>query len=408
MFDKQVNTAYPLAFIDTNSLITACPNHSFDRLPEELIFLTLNFVPKEEWNQIQCINKLWYQIFNQKVRLLKLEDPSFSTEKKKCIAKVLGEVVKKLNFFLGDIHDQDLIDFVKVCPNLQFINLEGCSRITDEGIQFLGEHCQKLQYINLEECSNVTDKGLEFIAMNCRDLRFINLSKCEITEKSLQLLSENCHDLKSINLAWCDYCYSDGKGFGESKISDQLIISFGKHCPNLHSLDLTGFNSTDEKLRVIAENCRALRSINLYSNGLITDKGLEFFAEHCPNLISINLVGCWNLTARGILSISKHCFNLQTIELERYFDMDNYREGPDLTDEDILQFVIGCPALRTIHFEGYSFTTIGLEHIATHCDKLRFINITGPNITTDDIQSLFDRYHNLQQWKDPNEIIIQY
>jgi len=43
--------------------------------------------------------------------------------------------------------------------NLKFVNLAGCSEVTNAGVQALAEHCPGLNLVSLARCSEVTDAG---------------------------------------------------------------------------------------------------------------------------------------------------------------------------------------------------------------------------------------------------------
>lgn len=53
------------------------------------------------------------------------------------------------------------------CPNIEYLDLSECKKVTDVSIESLSRHCIKLLSLNVCSCSNITDNSLKFISDGC-------------------------------------------------------------------------------------------------------------------------------------------------------------------------------------------------------------------------------------------------
>ena len=91
-------------------------------------------------------------------------------------------------------------------------------------------------------------------------------------------------------------------------------------CPSLRSIRL-GFWSRrrmvtgmDQVLQAIAENCSSLASLAVY-NCDITDNALKVIAQKCQNVTTLNVVGCLNITEGALKEIARICHGLDNLVL---------------------------------------------------------------------------------------------
>jgi len=123
------------------------------------------------------------------------------------------------------LQDENLILFASIFPNLQ-LNLNRCSRITDQCVAQLLRRCCKIRHLNLTNCKSfkslqidfevpnlevldlthtrVHDQTLYAIAKTCRGLLKLSLQLCtNVTEKGVMHVVKNCTKLREINLDDC-------------------------------------------------------------------------------------------------------------------------------------------------------------------------------------------------------------
>jgi F-box and leucine-rich repeat protein 2/20 len=123
-------------------------------------------------------------------------------------------------------------------PNLQQLNLTGCSGMSDEGITHVLRICCNMTHLNLTSCNNVKLRGMNFevlkletfdlscssaddetlyvISRYCRGLFQLSLQYNQnVTEKGVKHVVENCTQLREIKLEGCYkvhnslVCYSE-------------------------------------------------------------------------------------------------------------------------------------------------------------------------------------------------------
>lgn len=123
-----------------------------------------------------------------------------------------------------------LINVGTCCKNLQFLNLQECTKINDKSlIIFLTSLNKKLKLLNLVGLKKITSKGVTSIADNCPELVTLNLSKCElITNKGIERIALKCSKLQALNLS------------GLNKLDEKPLCTLTNNCPYLLMLNITG------------------------------------------------------------------------------------------------------------------------------------------------------------------------
>ena len=66
---------------------------------------------------------------------------------------------------------------------LQALNLNGCSNITDAALKAMAE-CKQLHLLDLTDCKHVTDKGLKELAA-CKDLKRVSVRYCGVSKNGV-------------------------------------------------------------------------------------------------------------------------------------------------------------------------------------------------------------------------------
>lgn len=239
--------------------------------------------------------------------------------------------VKRIKLeFARDIEDKHLEIVKNMCRNsvgnLEVLNLNGCQKISDAGIDFitfnspklkdfsiywnvrvsdlgiknLVKNCKLVTNLNLSGCKNVSDESLKLIAKNYQGLLLLNITRCtKLTDGGLRTILLNCSSLQSLNL----YALSSFTDVAYQKIS--LLI-------HLQFLDLCGAqNLSDEGLSCIA-NCKSLISLNLTWCVHITDQGVISIAQGCTFLEFLSLFGIVGVTDKSLEALSRCCANTIT------------------------------------------------------------------------------------------------
>ncbi|KAK4432185.1 F-box protein [Sesamum alatum] len=235
--------------------------------------------------------------------------------------------VKHINLeFARDIEDKHLEIVKSKCgqsvKNLEVLNLNGCQKISDLGIEFITYNCSKLKVFSIYWNVRVSDLGIGNLVKNCKLVIDLNLSGCKLlnltrciklTDRGLQMILLKCSSLQSLNLyalsSFTDVAYKKISLLihlrfldlcGAQNLSDDGLSCIAK-CKNLISLNLTWcVQVTDHGIIAIAEGCRSLEFLSLFGIVGVTDKSLEALSSFCSNTITtLDVNGCIGIKRRS-------------------------------------------------------------------------------------------------------------
>nr|GMC82060.1 F-box protein At3g58530 [Ipomoea batatas] len=216
--------------------------------------------------------------------------------------------VRHINLeFAQDVEDKNLQDVRSKCgnslQNLQTLNLNGCQKISDTGIEAITSICPNLKGFSIYWNVRVTDLGIMHLVRNCKLVVDLNLSGCKnITDKSLHLIADNYQELDSLNLTRC------------IKLTDSGLQRILLKCSLLQSLNLYALSIfTDEAYKKISL-LPHLKFLDLCGAQNLTDDGLSCIAN-CKRLVSLNLTWCVRVTDVGVLAIARGCTSLELLSL---------------------------------------------------------------------------------------------
>src|SRR4029077_20779541 len=112
-----------------------------------------------------------------------------------------GDKLKCLNLGNRRIDDNQLLEFIGYCPNLQQLFIKS-DKISDKGLEHLSK-LAALQELRLEGCDQITDAGLEHLS-KLAALQKLDLTGCKkIGDDGLEHLSKLAA-LRELNLEGCD------------------------------------------------------------------------------------------------------------------------------------------------------------------------------------------------------------
>jgi F-box/leucine-rich repeat protein 2/20 len=179
--------------------------------------------------------------------------------------------------------------------------------VTDESLQVLSDNCTQLTALDLSGCPRITDTGLESLS-KCVMLRRLHLDGCnEITGDGLFSLAFGCKNLEILSLGSC--------AINNDDLEYLVYPSTGSNCSKLQKLDLHDSNVSVEGIRILC-HCTQLRSLNLSDSPNIDDNCLQCLSNHCSMLEHLNLNNCVGVTDKGILKLAKGCHQLKSIKLQ--------------------------------------------------------------------------------------------
>jgi len=222
------------------------------------------------------------------------------------------------------------LELSRGCHKLDEINLAWCSKVTDQGVDYLTAHCPALTNLDLTSTS-ITDNGMGFIAQRLTAISRLSLRHCgSITDQGVRLITARFNqNLTHLHLSRCH------------QLTDLTLESIARYCTQLLTLDMARCNNlTDSGFYTFAASCCKIQRMDLEECLNITDNSLLQLSIHCPCLKELTLSHCENLTDAGIeyLVRSEVASSLVSIELDNC---------PSLTDHTI-QLLSRCEHIKRI------------------------------------------------------------
>ncbi|KAG8367960.1 hypothetical protein BUALT_Bualt16G0127000 [Buddleja alternifolia] len=216
--------------------------------------------------------------------------------------------VKHINLeFARDIEDKHLEIVKNKCGNfvgnLEVLNLNGCQKISDTGIEFITYNCPKLKVFSIYWNVRVSDLGIRNLVKNCKLVIDLNLSGCKnVTDESLKLIAENYQGLQLLNLTRC------------IKLTDRGLETILFKCSSLQSLNLYALSSFTDAAYKKMSLLIHLQFLDLCGAQNLSDEGVSCIAN-CKNLVSLNLTWCVRVTDQGVVAIAQGCRYLEFLSL---------------------------------------------------------------------------------------------
>ncbi|KAJ8448549.1 hypothetical protein Cgig2_012193 [Carnegiea gigantea] len=196
--------------------------------------------------------------------------------------------------------------------NVEILNLNGCQKISDRGIEAIASACLNLRVFSIywNVRYNLSDKSMQLIADTYQELESLNITRCiKVSDQGLQFVLRKCSLLQSLNLyalsSLTDDAYKSISLLGRLRfldlcgaqnLSDQGVACVAI-CRNLASLNLTWcVRVTDVGVISIAEGCTSLELLSLFGIVGVTDKSLEALARSCSKTLkTLDVNGCVNI-----------------------------------------------------------------------------------------------------------------
>lgn len=138
---------------------------------------------------------------------LKEIDLTISTVTEKTLEKLkICRILKELRLPALDFPDctkETLCDLIPFLPQLQTVHLKDSPVVDDYVVSLLAKHCKRLDLLDLERCSRITDESMHHL----KDMHLtkLNLAYTKISDRGIALLenSELESHLEDLNLKFC-------------------------------------------------------------------------------------------------------------------------------------------------------------------------------------------------------------
>jgi hypothetical protein len=109
------------------------------------------------------------------------------------------------------LRGNDLAQVISRCPQLQHLNLRGCTDVGDEGVTAVGAGCPQLQHLDLAGCVGVGDEGVKAVGAGCRQLQHLYLAYCtDVGDEGVKAVGAGCPQLQNLDLRGCKSVGDEG------------------------------------------------------------------------------------------------------------------------------------------------------------------------------------------------------
>ena len=251
----------------------------------------------------------------------------------------------KISLAFCNVTQNVLFTLLTSCPNLRWLNLEGCEGINHIPLPAMKDSsCYLIEHLSLAYCCNftdlgcvtigcffgsrlchlnidgaqyVTDAGLGAILNQCTAdrLEFLALDGAEITDIGIAKLQRFNH-LKHLHISFCnkltdqslcsistlvtleELYFKKGEQFTDKGLQSMLSCLVNLVCISL----LECWETDDKCLQVISANCWQLKRFAV-TWAKVTDTGVEYIVKQCHFLHELNLTGSYVITEKPLMSL---------------------------------------------------------------------------------------------------------
>jgi len=186
--------------------------------------------------------------------------------------------LKTLNLDNSNISDRGVRYFATRSPDLSDINLASCP-ISDLSLSLIAQFCKKVEVLNLSGCDKITNYGVQIVAQEMKSLlRELNLNDCRnVNGKALEYLKFYCDGLTRLMLR-------DTGVTGDEIVQLCDVLS-------LTELNLHGLPITDDHLRLISSSQPSLEILDISFCRDVTEEGIKCLVRETPNLQELHAYG---------------------------------------------------------------------------------------------------------------------
>lgn len=244
-------------------------------------------------------------------------------------------------------------------PNIEVLDLGGCSEITDDALTAIRKCLRRLKQLNIRSCRYITDFGISRL---CLDKLTNDLSDWKLNSSDNIFNRHNHHN---------DTKDKSALRYSNSKDANEQIDS---GLTSLELLDLQDCQTlTDDSLKFISFGLKSLQCLNLSFCVGITDMGLKYLST-MTSLKEINLRSCSNITDIGLRYLSESGIQLKILDVS-FCDK--------IGDTGLIYISQGLTSLVTLSLNSCPITDQGLIKVSTSLTNLKTLNIGQCNKITD-------------------------
>lgn len=170
------------------------------------------------------------------------------------------------------------------------------------------EITRRLECLDIGVCDALTDAGLDAVADSCPNLKEFYLHSDTAKANRVATCSSLCRwfdrpldapvDGSRLRVLYFNYFKA---------LSSDFLQIVAVECPNLEELHLASVRCVnDGLLKIFAQHCSKLNTIDVMNCWAVTDRGIIALAERLP-LINLNVGMCFKLTNACVLILAACC-----------------------------------------------------------------------------------------------------
>ena len=208
------------------------------------------------------------------------------------IFKTLGanlNNLRRIDLNYSFVDDEGLQEVSKY-PNLSYLNLSRCYKITDLGLKKLN-NLVYLRFLSINDCKLITDSGFSFLIKYLKNITELNVSGLPLTDETIISMSSSIKNLTKLKVSGCLKLTSVGL---------KAIAHFRK----LKELDISRGNVDDECLELFSLNLTKMRILDVSWDEYITDIGMGYIASKMSKLNRLIVCMSKKVTHAGISNLT--------------------------------------------------------------------------------------------------------
>ncbi|XP_072174296.1 uncharacterized protein [Diadema setosum] len=228
--------------------------------------------------------------------------------------------LQKLVLSHGGLTDSLLEIISRHSAELKFVSLFDCHEITNEGLATFLRRCPKLQHLDVQGLSHVGDRGLYpiFELGNKCQISVIKLTETCITDVTLMQIARILGPkLQELELLWCDDITDRGLllvaqrcpslqtlQLRQRAMCVDTLLAFAQNCPDLQHVGLSGISCVcDDVMETLGGRLRKLQTLDISWNSGLTNHAVSVILSTCPLLTQLLLMGLKQITEKPFLPI---------------------------------------------------------------------------------------------------------
>ncbi|KAL3738629.1 hypothetical protein ACJRO7_020067 [Eucalyptus globulus] len=167
----------------------------------------------------------------------------------------------------GELTDECLKKIGRMCPNLQYLDVSDCLKITGDGILGVLKSCPEICYLKISGLKNIRNICIDF---ELPRLEVLQAEGLKLNEEQLAAFISRCCHLKNLNVMDCVHLSNEG------------VKKVVKNCNTLREINLWNCNNVGDDFPFLiwmVSMRPSLRRI-VPPRGLVSSEIQDFFLEH--------------------------------------------------------------------------------------------------------------------------------